>query len=536
MKFINLRLLPLIALWSLVNIAPASAGLVFVSEEENLSGTPENIFTLNTDDTTGDVELRFGQILTHALKWNSTDNRFELSEKLRIKGDLEQEGNTLTLDAENIVAGADVDIVANQGSDNPGTIRYNSTDNRWEISNDGGNFEAIRSGVLSANVLTFDRTLADKESTLISHNTDTSNGRVVQIKNLITNVASVDDTLDFDLADAALFIQENSTTGTNFIGGAVRLKATFAGGSGTTDVSFAHTSSASSSTDAPSNANDGNNETFWYTAVNGAQGGFWQIDLDDDVVPVNKAEIRWFDAVGTYNCTTFEIQGSNINGGAYTTVYTGNTVNDPIESTYTFPASTYQYWRFLCTAWLIDPIYYVLREVRLFEATATFSANTPSYVTTGTNALDTSDWTQLTSLDIGATQPAGTSIKHLVSFDNKTTWKYWNGTAWTDSSLDNLQTDGMTEAEIEAITSTQWFFTGGINSGATRTLDFAFDLSTTDTAATPRLNNVSVTFIMPDHWKLNTENYDIQEFNTTQTQVTNRTGSTQTIKVNIILP
>jgi fibronectin-binding autotransporter adhesin len=55
-------------------------------------------------------------------------------------------GNTsesFTLDADNTGAGADVDIVANQGSDYDGTLRYNATSNKWEISNDGGAFTAI---------------------------------------------------------------------------------------------------------------------------------------------------------------------------------------------------------------------------------------------------------------------------------------------------------------------------------------------------------------------------------------------------------
>ena len=61
-------------------------------------------------------------------------------------------GNTsesFTLDADNTGAGADVDIIANQGSDYDGTLRYNATGNKWEISNDGGAFTAISTGALS---------------------------------------------------------------------------------------------------------------------------------------------------------------------------------------------------------------------------------------------------------------------------------------------------------------------------------------------------------------------------------------------------
>ena len=50
---------------------------------------------------------------------------------------------TFTLDSDNVGGGNDVDIVANQGTDNDGTLRYNATLNQWELSNDGGAFQAI---------------------------------------------------------------------------------------------------------------------------------------------------------------------------------------------------------------------------------------------------------------------------------------------------------------------------------------------------------------------------------------------------------
>ncbi|HHA18624.1 MAG TPA: hypothetical protein ENK70_02845 [Methylophaga sp.] len=48
-----------------------------------------------------------------------------------------------TLDSDNAGAGANIDIVANQGSDSDGTLRYNAAINQWEISNDGGNYAEI---------------------------------------------------------------------------------------------------------------------------------------------------------------------------------------------------------------------------------------------------------------------------------------------------------------------------------------------------------------------------------------------------------
>ena len=57
---------------------------------------------------------------------------------LRVNGNVEQNGTTFTLDADNAGAGATVEIVANQGSDADGVLRYNTTLNEWEFTDNGG--------------------------------------------------------------------------------------------------------------------------------------------------------------------------------------------------------------------------------------------------------------------------------------------------------------------------------------------------------------------------------------------------------------
>lgn len=100
--------------------------------------TDSETFTIDNDNTGGDLSLIFGLALNESLTWNSANSRFDLSDTLRVLGNLEQDGNVLALDADNSGAGANVDIVANQGTDNDGTLRYNATTNKWEFSNDGG--------------------------------------------------------------------------------------------------------------------------------------------------------------------------------------------------------------------------------------------------------------------------------------------------------------------------------------------------------------------------------------------------------------
>ena len=111
--------------------------------DPNITGVMPNTFTLDNDNTGGNVIFQFGTTLAESLTWNSASSRFDLSDDLNINGNLSQYGNLFTLDSDNTGTGADVSIVAEQGTDNNGTLRYNATDNRWEISNDGSAFAQI---------------------------------------------------------------------------------------------------------------------------------------------------------------------------------------------------------------------------------------------------------------------------------------------------------------------------------------------------------------------------------------------------------
>ena len=107
------------------------------------NGTDSETFTIDVDDTGGNLSLVFGTTLNKTLTWDSTNLRFNLDDTLRVTGNLEQDGTNLALDTDNIGVGVNVDIVANQGSDSDGTLRYNATDNQWEFSNDGGSFNPM---------------------------------------------------------------------------------------------------------------------------------------------------------------------------------------------------------------------------------------------------------------------------------------------------------------------------------------------------------------------------------------------------------
>ena len=117
------------------------------------------------------------------------------------------------------------------------------------------------------------------------------------------------------------------------------------------------------------------------------------------------------------------------------------------------------------------------------------------YVTTSNNSqFNTSSWAHISSATFTQTTPANTDIKYLVSFDGRSSWKYWDGDSWEISNLDNLQTNGMNKTTIEGITQSQWESSGGFIA-MSGTLDFAADLNTSSSSATPELDNISINYI-----------------------------------------
>ncbi|MFA7209697.1 MAG: LamG domain-containing protein, partial [Parcubacteria group bacterium] len=136
---------------------------------------------------------------------------------------------------------------------------------------------------------------------------------------------------------------------------------------------------------------------------------------------------------------------------------------------------------------------------------------TPKYVTTSnTSHLDTSAYAHITGAAVTQTTPAGTDIKHLVSFDGRITWKYWNGSSWQASALDDISTDGMAKATLEGLSQSDWESTGGFMPGVTTELDFASNLSTTDATATPTMDNIQINYNTPISQTLISSPYDTE--------------------------
>ncbi len=105
-----------------------------------------NTFTINSDDAGSDqVQLNFGT--PEFLLWDDINDYFFISDALVVDGNVNLQGTVLTLDSDQPDdVDVNVEIVAEQGNESNGIIRYDDGNNRWELSNDGGSFEAITTG------------------------------------------------------------------------------------------------------------------------------------------------------------------------------------------------------------------------------------------------------------------------------------------------------------------------------------------------------------------------------------------------------
>jgi len=111
----------------------------------------------------------------------------------------------------------------------------------------------------------------------------------------------------------------------------------------------------------------------------------------------------------------------------------------------------------------------------------------PYYVMTeNSNQIDVSGMT-VSGFRCNQTTPSNTACYYLLSVDGRSTWKYWNGTAWQTSTLGDIATNGNTKAELEALTAAN-----AAALSASTTLDICVALKTTDGVSTPVFKSFTV--------------------------------------------
>lgn len=132
--------------------------------------------------------------------------------------------------------------------------------------------------------------------------------------------------------------------------------------------------------------------------------------------------------------------------------------------------------------------------------------NTPIYLkTTGTSNFSLTSIDTFTSLAMPVTLPTNTSVKIFTSFDNGTNWLYHDGTGWHKFTGDitqnwtssNSNTDLQTYFNNLSMTTLKSDLSSlSINPIS---LDFMWQLNTTDLTVTPTVSPVTLTYLSLPH-------------------------------------
>lgn len=177
-------------------------------------------------------------------------------------------------------------------------------------------------------------------------------------------------------------------------------------------------------------------------------------------------------------------------------------------------------------------------------------ANTPTYLkTTGITNFNVLSISKFTSLTIPVATPTDTSVKCLFSVDNRANWLYKDGTGihvysgsmevdWVNSNTNiELQTY-FTNLTLEQLTSDL----SGLGIIPT-TLDFCFQLNSSNINITPTISTITLVYLEADHTEYASYgSYDetnvkfgIKRLSSTKLGIKNLSTITRSVKLNILL-
>lgn len=260
-----------------------------------------------------------------------------------------------------------------------------------------------------------------------------------------------------------------------------------------TNISGDGTASASTSTSPSRNANDGRSSTFWYnTIAEPAVGSWWMVDFGS-VRAVYSLEVEWYST--TYYGTDVSIQWSNdatnwnliLRDQSVSYTSSGNSAGNYKFADFPQPVFA-RYFRIYCNG-SNNSTYFILREARFFEAVGSnFSTSSTATLTSNDSGqINTFSWDTINSCQLQGTFPSGTTTKMLLSFDGRSTWVYWSGSAWVTES--NIANSTMTPTVFNSLTSANFAESGGLNDGG-ETIDIKINIGTSDSTKSPIINSV----------------------------------------------
>ena len=124
--------------------------------------------------------------------------------------------------------------------------------------------------------------------------------------------------------------------------------------------------------------------------------------------------------------------------------------------------------------------------------TKIYDLNTGLIETLDTNNFKNIPVDKFEKIKVLYTNPAGTYINCLVSFDQKQTWKTFTGSVWnvvSDTTPSNIQSVGMDISKINELNKDKL-----IAGGFTGNIDFKITLKTNDDTKTPSITKIYIEY------------------------------------------
>ena len=121
-----------------------------------------------------------------------------------------------------------------------------------------------------------------------------------------------------------------------------------------------------------------------------------------------------------------------------------------------------------------------------------YDLNTGLIETLDTNNFKNIPVDKFEKIKVLYTNPAGTYINCLLSFDNKTTWKTFNGTSWStisDTTPSNILLNGMDISKVNKLDKNKL-----IAGGFTGDIDFRIAMKTNDNTVTPSITKIYILY------------------------------------------
>ena len=124
--------------------------------------------------------------------------------------------------------------------------------------------------------------------------------------------------------------------------------------------------------------------------------------------------------------------------------------------------------------------------------TKIYDLNTGLIETLDTNNFKNIPVDKFEKIKVLYTNPDGTYINCLLSFDNKTTWKTFNGTSWStisDTTPSNILLNGMDISKVNKLDKNKL-----IAGGFTGDIDFRIAMKTNDNTVTPSITKIYILY------------------------------------------